>query len=100
MKILKLHPKNPEKSRQMSRTVRKVNVSAAEAAAEEQSRGNPLKIFTILETLSVQGNSVFERIRIRMEAAKKNSLAFSPADLDFIGPGDQAAYFIKERGGK
>ncbi|MBM7692037.1 hypothetical protein JOC77_001464 [Peribacillus deserti] len=100
MKILKLHPKNPVKTKRSSRSVGKAFVSRAEAAANGQSGSNTQPIFRISAALAMQGNSVFEFIRMRMEETKQKSGAFFPADLDFLGPGDYAANFLTERGEK
>jgi hypothetical protein len=46
-----------------------------------------------------QDNEVFERIRIRLEEGKRRVAIFSPAALDFIGPGDQNQTIFIMRGG-
>ncbi|MDP4105247.1 MAG: hypothetical protein Q8935_09845 [Bacillota bacterium] len=46
-----------------------------------------------------QDNEVFELIRIRLEEAKRKAAVYSPARLDFIGPGDQNQTIFIMRGG-
>ena len=46
-----------------------------------------------------QDNGVFELIRIRLEEGKRRVAIFSPAALDFIGPGDQNQTILMMRGG-
>jgi hypothetical protein len=46
-----------------------------------------------------QDDEFFERIRIRLEESKRKVALFSPAALDFIGPGDQNQTIFIMRGG-
>lgn len=46
-----------------------------------------------------QANEVFEPIRILLEGAKRKVKVFSPAALDFIGPGDCNQHIYSVRGG-
>ncbi|MDR6999147.1 hypothetical protein [Neobacillus niacini] len=45
-----------------------------------------------------QDNGVFEPIRILLEGAKRKVALFSPAALDFIGPGDQNPVIFIRKG--
>ena len=50
-----------------------------------------------LRGFAFQGHEVFETIRILSEEVKRKATVYSPAALDFIGPGDYNQLFYQER---